>query len=957
MNPTTLRKLLATMAAISVFYLLSLVYFSPVLGGKQLVQGDIRNFRGMAQEIVEHRELTDTDPLWTGSMFNGMPAYQISVIWSANKLAWADDLFHGFLPRPASFLFLYLLGMYILLCCLRIDPWLAIVGAVAFGFSSYFFVILEAGHNSKANAIGYMPMVLGAVYELYRGRKWLGAALLALFLGLQITQNHVQITYYLGFVLVLFVLAEALRAAREGAFKDLVARSGLGAMAVVLALVCNMGLLWTTSQYGAYTTRGKSELTVHPDGTSASDVQTTGLDRDYVTAWSYGKQESFSLLIPNAKGGASGSMITAREDFNAFNDDREFRTALENEYRSGYVNSYWGDQSFTSGPVYIGAIVVLLMLLGLARVHGKGLWWILGSVPFVAIMLLLNNPVVADALTGMGLAPSLVAGLLLIAYLIAGLFLWKDPLPYALFSALLITLMLSWGRNYMPLTDFFLDHVPGYSKFRAVTIILVIVELAAPVLAMLHLDRLMREGDRGLLTDKRFLIPAGVLTLLLLAFLAVPGAFLEFISDAERAIFNQRIDSDPATEADVISLVDGIKDYRMGVFRMDALRSLGFVLVGLGVLALFIKRMVPKAAVIVVLGLAMLLDGWTVDKRYVNNEKERGRYLAWEEKKSADLPFKPDTADSWILRSEWNPQVQAYHQRTIQRMKEARSHERGTARLVSKDEEVIARYGSLRRSADFRVLNLRDPFNDGRTSYFHKSIGGYHGAKLKRYQELIEFHLGPAVQRLGKGLPTVRSQEQLDSLLGSEGVLNMLNVRYLKYDPARPPLPNDNAFGSAWFVDDVKWVKNADEEILALGTIDPRRTALVDERYREQLGAADAIADSTAKVTLDHYATDSLTYTVRSSAGGVVVFSAIWYGPDWKAYVDGKESTYACADYVLRAMHVPAGEHKVVFKIDGGAYGRSAPISMAASILVLLLALGAVGMQLVRSFRSSGEGA
>ncbi|MBK8499443.1 MAG: hypothetical protein IPL52_11670 [Flavobacteriales bacterium] len=382
-------KIVAPVAsAIALFYLLCLVYFSPVLGGKQLVQGDIRNFRGMVQEIVEHRELNDNDPLWTGSMFSGMPAYQISVIWSSNKLSLVDDLFHGFLPRPASFLFLYLLGMYILLCCLRVDPWLGIVGAVAFGFSSYFFVILEAGHNSKANAIGYMPMVLGAVYELYRGRKLLGAALLALFLGLQVTQNHVQITYYLGFVLVLFVLAEALRTLREKQLPDFLKRSGLGAVAVVLAVLCNLGLLWTTSEYGAYTTRGASELTIEPDGSPASSNRTSGLDRDYVTGWSYGKQESFSLLVPNVKGGASGSMITKREDFDQFKDDREFAQALQKEYQSGsYVKSYWGDQSFTSGPVYLGAIVVLLMLLALAQVEGAARWWVLGAVPFIGLML------------------------------------------------------------------------------------------------------------------------------------------------------------------------------------------------------------------------------------------------------------------------------------------------------------------------------------------------------------------------------------------------------------------------------------------------------------------------------------------------------------------------------------------------------------------------------------------
>ncbi|MFN3876544.1 MAG: hypothetical protein ACK4L7_11610, partial [Flavobacteriales bacterium] len=309
-----MKKLLPLMAAIAVFYALSIIYFSPALEGKRLVQGDLKNWQGMAQEIMEHRALTGEDPLWTGSMFSGMPAYQITVLWPQNLLRFADAAFHGFLPRPMSFLFLYLLGMYILLRCLRVDAWLSIVGAIAFGFSSYFFVILEAGHNSKANAIGYAPMVLGAVHVLLRGNRLLGAALLALFLGLEVMMNHVQITYYLGFVLVLFAAAEAARAIRARQLADLAVRGALGFGALSLALACNLGLLWTTYEYGGFTTRGRGELTIQPDGSPAAANQTSGLDRDYITAWSYGKQESLSLLVPNVKGGASGSIIQSQDD-------------------------------------------------------------------------------------------------------------------------------------------------------------------------------------------------------------------------------------------------------------------------------------------------------------------------------------------------------------------------------------------------------------------------------------------------------------------------------------------------------------------------------------------------------------------------------------------------------------------------------------------------------------------
>ena len=936
------KKLMPVLAALAVFYALSLIYFSPALEGKRLVQGDLKHWQGMAQEILEHRAATGEDPLWTGSMFSGMPAYQITVLWPANLLRFADEAFHGFLPRPMSFLFLYLLGMYILLRCLRIDPWLSIVGAVAFGFSSYFFAILEAGHNSKANAIGYAPMVLGAMWVLLRGNKLLGAALLALFLGLEVMMNHVQVTYYLGFVLVLLVLAEVMRVARERAWKELLVRGTMGVVAVALALACNLGMLWTTAQYGAYTTRGKSELTIQPDGSPAAAVQTGGLDRDYVTQWSYGKSESLTLLVPNAKGGASGSIIQKQEDLRSINDPG-FRNALVKEYQAGsYVNAYWGDQDFTSGPVYVGAVIVLLLLLLVFAQDGAAGWWMFGALPFALLLVAINNMAVvgADGVAhAWGMNAAWLMGLLTIAYLVAGLWLMRDPLTYALFGSLLLTLLLSWGHHLMPLTDFFLDHVPGYNKFRAVTIILVIVELTAPVLGMLYLDRLLKEGRWDRLKERRFLIPAGLLLGLLLLIAIAPGAFSDFLSDAERARFNERIDSGAASETEVIALVDGIKEYRQGVLSADAWRSFGFVLGGALVLLLLGRGKLPKGVVVASLGVLVLADQWAVDKRYVNNEKDRGRYLGWEDDQTHALPFKPNAADMAILEQEWNPAAEALQQATIARMKQERASERGTARMVSKEEELVARFGSLRRSTDYRVLWLTNPFNDSRVSYFHKSLGGYHGAKLERYQELIEFQLRPAIMRVANLLNTGTSVPVMDSLLAQEGVLNMLNARYLIYSNERPPILNTNALGSAWFVDELKWVKSADDEIMAIGEIDPARTAVVDERYRSAL-AGGASADPSASVALDSYATDELSYTVRSESGGVVVFSAIWYGPDWVATIDGEEAPYACADYVLRAMHVPAGEHQVVFRVRGRAYETSQPVMLGASLLVLLLALG-----------------
>ena len=914
------KKLLPAGAAVALFIALTLGYFSPVMEGKRLIQGDIRNHAGMAQDIVEHRAAYGEEPLWAGSMFSGMPAYQISVIWSGSALHGLDRLFHGFLPRPADFLFLYLIGMFIGLRCMRVDPWLSIVGAIAFAFSSYFFVILEAGHNSKANAIGYMPMVLGALYMLLRGNKLLGAALFALFLSLLVYVNHVQVAYYLGMLLLLFGLAEAWRAISEKRIPDFAQRAGLALVGVALALLTNAGMLWSTYEYGKFTTRGPSELTITPEGDSAHANMTGGLDRDYVTNWSYGKQESFTLIVPDAKGGASGSVIQAREDFDAITDPA-FRSEVMKKYKDGgYINSYWGDQDFTSGPVYVGVVVVLLMLLLLARAEGHARWWVPGSLLLIGALLNITSP--------------MLAGALVIVYLITGIFLWKDTLAYALFSGLLLTLLLSWGKFYMPLTDFFLDHVPGYDKFRAVTIILVIVELCAPVLAVLYLDRLLKEEKWNAVTQRNFLMASGAFLLLLLVMAFAAPSLFNFFSDKEKV---ELADGSQ-------TYVDGLKALRLGIFTSDVWRSIGFLVVGAALVFTYGKRIIGGPVLLSGLGLLILADLWSVDKRYLNNEKRDGRYVSWEDDAQSKLPFKPQPADLAILQREQNAATEADLAQALDRLKAAKRDSDAANKLVSKDEEAITRFGSLRRTTNFRVLTLQNPFNDSRVSYFHKSLGGYHGAKLKRYQELISFRLGTEMAELLADLRKARTPGAMDSAFLDRPALNMLNMRYLIASNDQPPLHNPHALGDGWFVDEVRTVKNADEEITALATIDPRRTALVDERFLKDLDIAAAKPDSTATVALiGPWRANDMRYTVKSSSGGVVVFSEIWYGPDWHVEVDGQPATYARANYVLRAMSVPAGEHEVRFYIKSAPYSTGGKVASVSSWILVLLVLGAIG--------------
>lgn len=937
MKPASWKKLLPVVAAVATFFVLSLGYFSPVLEGMRLKQHDITQYKGMAQEMEEHREAYNGDePLWTGSMFSGMPAYQIGVVWPANALNWADSVLHGFLPRPASFVFLYLMGMFILLLCLRANPWLALVGAAAYAFSSYFLIIIEAGHNSKATAIGYMPMVLGGLYVLLRGRKYLGAALFALFLALQVHANHLQVTYYLALVLVLFGLAELWRAVRERQLPDFVGRAALGVAGIAVALLCNLGLLWSTWEYGQYTTRGKSELTINPQGEPDVANKTTGLDRDYVTHWSYGKEESLSLLVPNIKGGASGSLIQTQEDLSNIADPG-FRKAVLDVYQGGgYVNNYWGDQDFTSGPVYVGAVVLLLMLLLLTGAETRARWWMLAAVPVVLLMAQLGSPV--------------LVGMVLLAYLLAGLFLWKDTLGYALFAAFVLTLLLSWGHNFMPLTDFFLDHVPGYNKFRAVTIILVIVELAVPVLAVLYLQRLTEGGAWDKLTEKRFLVTAGALAVVLLVLAAAPAGLLSFFSDKEMAQLNAQMAADGAGTQ---RYIDNLKALRTGVASADAWRSLVLVLLGAGVVFAYGRRRIGPAVAFGTIGVLVLADLWTVDRRWVNNDKnDKGQYISWEDGQAR--PYKPLPADLAILQGEGNAATDADLEQALARLKERKASLKGSQRLVSKDDEVYERFGSLRRTTDFRVLTLRNPFNDARVSYFHRSVGGYHGAKLKRYQELIDFQLSPELNRVIGAFGQGATQQSIDSVLARQPVLNMLNTKYLIYADDRAPLLNPHALGSAWFVDEVREVKDANEEVTALGSIDPRRTALVDARwYNEVAGAANA--DPTARVTLEQYRTNELTYRVKSANGGVVVFSEIWYGPDWMAEIDGQPAPYVRADYVLRAMKVPAGEHTVRFHVKSKPYHTGGRIAAIGSYVLLLLVLLAVGMEVRKDLAGRPE--
>jgi hypothetical protein len=792
MKNIQLKSILPHFISILVFVLITAVYFSPqIMDGKKIKQADITNFRGMAQEIVDHRETYDEDPLWTNSMFSGMPAYQISVQYTSNLIKRFSKLFQLFLPNPSGYVFLYLLGFYFLLVSLNIDYRLAIIGAIAFAFSSYFFIIIEAGHNTKAHAIGYLGPVLASVLMVYRGKLFLGGVLTALFTSLMISANHFQITYYLVVVLIIIGFVKLAYALKNNEFKSFLKRVSILILAGSLGLLTNITSFLSTSEYGEESMRGPSELT------SNIDDQTSGLDKSYATNWSYGIAESFTLFIPNFHGGSSSASLT--------NDSQTYKELSKiTSNASDLIKKlplYWGDQPFTSGPVYAGAIVFFLFVLGLFLISPSARIWVLTSF--------------------------------------------------------ILMLALSWGKNFMPLTDFFLDYIPGYNKFRAVSTTLVIVELLIPFVAILGLQKILFD-DKSFTKDeliKKLLISSSFVIGFCLLFIFMANNLFDFVGLNDEGL---RSNGWP---------VDAIQADRASIFVSDAWRSLILVFISLAVIYLYLSKILKKNLLIILIGVLVLGDMWMVNKRYLNEEN----FIS---KRKVEQPFVKSIADQQILQ----------------------------------DKDI-----------NYRVFNYTvSPFNDASTSYFHKSIGGYHGAKLKRYQEIIDKYLS----------------------LGNINIINMLNTKYfIVRGQNNTPVAqlNNAAFGNAWFVQEVVDVENADQEIDTIGLVDLRTQAVIDKRFDY---SSQFTFDSLATINLTSYKANHLVYQSNSKSDQLAVFSEIFYDKGWNAYLNGKLVPHFRANYILRAMNVPSGNNKIEFKFEPKTFKTGEQISLASSVILLLLLLG-----------------
>ena len=811
----TIKKIMPEVLVIVLFAAISFAYFFvPVSQGKILYRHDSSAGKGMGHEMTEYRERTGEQTRWTNSVFGGMPTYQMAPSYgSTDGLKSIVSMYHLWLPDYVWYIFAYLLGFYIMLRAFDFRRSLAVLGSVIWAFSSYFLIIIAAGHLWKVFALAYLPPMIGGIVLAYRGKYLWGLIVTALFTAFEISANHVQMTYYYMFIIFFLVLGFLVDAIRQKRISHFLKASGVCLAAAIIGVAMNISNLYHTWEYQKESMRGKSEL-VKKNSANQTD---SGLERDYITAWSYGIGETWTLLIPNAKGGASVPMIQ--------NKIVQEKGDPMYEFVYQQLGQYWGEQPGTSGPVYVGAFVMMLFILSL--------------------------------------------------------FIVKGTVKWSLLAATILSVLLSWGHNFMPFTDFFIDYMPMYSKFRTVASILVIAEFTIPLLAMLALKRIVDEPE--LLTRKikyvyiSFALTAGIAAVFALG----GGAFFDFISSSERQALSQF----PADQLN--PLLDNLTSLREQIFAADCWRTFFIIVIGT-LLLLFYKAGKLKAEYMVgCVCVLCLIDMWQVDKRYLNDSM-------FVPKSERDAPIEMTETDRQILKD---------------------------------------------KSLDYRVLNFSsNTFNENETSYFHKSIGGYHAAKLRRYQEVIEAHISPEMNAAMKAI--AEAAGDMSAVDGNKlfPVINMLNTKYFimpLQGGANAPLPNPYAYGNAWFVDKVSYVNNANEELSALSTTDLRHTAVADKAFSDVLGQSKA-NDSTATVRLEKYEPNKLEYSVSSKNGGVVVFSEIYY-PGWNATVDGVEVPVGRANYILRAISVKPGSHKVVLDFHPKSVSVTETIAYIATAILMLM--------------------
>lgn len=815
-----MKKLLPDLIAILAFIILSFAYFFPaVIEDRTLFQHDTVAGAGAGQEAKEFRERTGETTRWTNSLFGGMPMYQIAPSYDSTKpLSWAENIYHLYLPSYVWLTFIMMLGFYILLRAFGLSVWLSGLGGIIWAFSSYFFILIAAGHIWKFITLAYIPPTIAGIVLTYRKKYLLGGIVTAIFIAFQIQSNHIQMSYYFLFVILFMVGAFFEEAWRKKELPHFFKASGILVVAALIGISTNLSNLYHTYEYSKETMRGKSELVYEG---AKSEQTSSGLDRDYITNWSYGIGETLTLLVPNVRGGAS---IPLSENETAMKKANPMYNGLYSQ-----ITQYFGEQPMTSGPVYVGAFVMALFVLGC--------------------------------------------------------FIVKGSMKWALLGATLFSILLSWGKNFMPLTDFFIDYIPMYNKFRAVSSILVIAEFTIPLLAIFALKAIidkpavLKENRRGVIIS--FALTAGVALILAIA----PSMLVSsFIPSREMAALQQAIPADQ-----LMPILDNLKEMRMSMVTSDAWISFILICVGFGLLFLYQRGKINVAWTIGAIAILCTTEMWNINKRYLHDDM-----------------FVPKS-----IRTD-------------------------TFRKTATDEQIL-----MDKSLDYRVLNFAtSTFQENNTSYWHKNVGGYHAAKLRRYQEMIDHHIAPEMQATFKEIASKGGE--MDSVDANKfRVLNLLNTKYFIFPVNQQgqtaPILNPYAYGNAWFVDKVQYVNNANEEIDGVGEVDLKNTAVVDIRFKDALkGVTEGLkADSLSTIKLVSYEPNHLVYESSSPKDGVVVFSEIYY-PGWQATIDDKPADIARADYILRAMNIPAGNHTIEMHFDPQSLHVTEGIAYSALILLLI---------------------
>lgn len=820
-----MKKFLPDLIAILAFIVISFIYFFPAITEDRILfQHDTVAGAGAGQEAKEYYERTGERTRWTNALFGGMPTYQMSPSYdSTEPLTFVQKVYHLFLPNYVWLTFIMMLGFYILLRAFGIPAWLAGLGGIIWGFSSYFFILIAAGHIWKFITLAYIPPTIAGIVLAYRKKYLLGGIITALFMAMQILSNHVQMTYYFLFVILFMVGAFFEDAWRKKELPQFFKATGVLIVAGLIGVSINLSNLYHTYEYSKETMRGKSELKY--EGAAAKQTS-SGLNRDYITQWSYGIGETFSLLVPNVKGGASVPLSRSEKAMEKANP----------MYSSLYsqLTQYFGDQPMTSGPVYVGAFVLMLFILGC--------------------------------------------------------FIVKGPMKWALLGATIFSILLSWGKNFMELTDFFIDYIPMYNKFRAVSSILVIAEFTIPLLAILTLKEILTKPELLKEKLKYIYISFGLTGGLALLFAIAPRLFFPtYIPGNEMAALQNALPADQLSP-----IIANLEEMRVHLFTSDAWRSFFIVTIGTLLLLAYNAKKLKATWTVAAIALLCLGDMWSVNKRYLYDEQ-----------------FIP------------------------------KSEQTATFRKTQTDELILQD-----PSLDYRVLNFAgNTFEENNTSYWHKSVGGYHAAKLRRYQEMIDHHIAKEMQAAYQEVATAGGQ--MDSVNAAKfPVLNMLNTKYFIFPAGQQgqtvPIENPYTFGNAWFIDKIQYVNNANEEIDAIGQVDLQQTAIVDSKFKEALkGVNEGYKDSLSTIRLTSYEPNQLVYETSSPQDGIVVFSEIYY-PGWTATIDGKPADIARADYILRAMNVPAGKHTIEMRFDpqslhiteGIAYGAMALLLVGVIILI-----------------------